>query len=92
MAMERYIDANRLREELYHEAFETDTEMQRWDSGCWIRYKMFENILEKQPDADVVSKEKYDALRELYTRLLESACILSAAVDEYQRREENKEI
>lgn len=90
--MDRYISANRLREELYHEAFETDTEMQRWDSGCWIRYKMFENVLEKQPDADVVSREEYDLLRELYTRLLESAFILSAAVKENERREENKEI
>lgn len=90
--MGRFIDANRLEEELYHEAFETDTEMQRWDSGCWIRYKMFENILEKQPDVDVVPKEEYDALKELYGRLLESACILSAAVDEYQRREEKGEI
>ena len=56
--MSRYIDANRLEDELYHEAFETDTEMQRWDSGCWIRYKMFEKILEKQPNADVVEVKK----------------------------------
>lgn len=52
--MPRYIDANDFENVMYHEAFETDTEMQRWDSGCWIRYKLFENLLEKQPKADVV--------------------------------------
>lgn len=31
---------------MYHEAFEVDTDMQKWDGGCWIRYKMFENCVE----------------------------------------------
>ena len=51
--MSRYIDADAFGREMYHEAFETDTDMQRWDSGCWIRYKLFEEILKKQPTADV---------------------------------------
>lgn len=34
---------------MYHEAFESDTNEQKWDSGCWIRYKMFERILKNQP-------------------------------------------
>lgn len=45
----RTIDADALRAQMYHEAFETDTDMQRWDSGCWIRYKMFENALDNAP-------------------------------------------
>ena len=47
--MPRYIDADALRQRMYHEAFETDTDMQKWDSGCWIRYKLFENCLESMP-------------------------------------------
>ena len=39
----RLIDADDLHEKMYHEAFEVDSEMQRWDGGCWIRYKVFEN-------------------------------------------------
>ena len=35
-------DLDKLEREMYHKAFETDTDLQRWDSGCWIRYKMFE--------------------------------------------------
>ena len=50
----RLIDADALRENMYHEAFETDSEMQRWDSGCWIRYKMFENALNDAPAIDAV--------------------------------------
>lgn len=45
----RLIDADALNERMYHDAFETDSDMQRWDSGCWIRYKMFENALNDAP-------------------------------------------
>lgn len=33
---------------MYHEAFEVSHEqdgMQKWDSGNWIRYKLFENVM-----------------------------------------------
>ena len=43
----KIIDGDALRKKMYHEAFETDSKMQRWDSGCWIRYKMFENNIEE---------------------------------------------
>ena len=45
----RLIDADAFRQRMYHEAFETDTDMQKWDSGCWIRYKMFENAIDEAP-------------------------------------------
>ena len=45
----RLIDADALTDRMYHDAFETDTDMQKWDSGCWIRYKMFENAIEHAP-------------------------------------------
>ena len=50
----RIIDADALDEAMYHEAFETDTEMQKWDGGCWIRYKMFENKIAEAPTVDCV--------------------------------------
>ena len=49
----KLIDADELSKEMYHEAFETDTDMQRWDSGCWIRYKLFENKIENAPTVDI---------------------------------------
>lgn len=50
----RLIDADALRQSMYHEAFETDSNMQKWESGCWIRYKMFENAIESEPTIDAV--------------------------------------
>ena len=46
------IDKEKLEREMYHNAFEIDTDLQKWDSGCWIRYKMFENVIEEQPTVD----------------------------------------
>lgn len=45
----RLIDADALRQAMYHETFEVDSDKQKWDSGCWIRYKMFENAIENAP-------------------------------------------
>lgn len=51
--MNRYIDADAFGARMYHEAFEKDSDEQRWDSGCWIRYKMFERVMGETPTADV---------------------------------------
>lgn len=45
----RVINADVLQDLMYHEAFEVDSDMQKWDGGCWIRYKVFENCLAKTP-------------------------------------------
>ena len=47
--MSDLIDRNVLKAKMYQEAFESDTDMQRWDSGCWIRYKLFENVVDSMP-------------------------------------------
>lgn len=49
-----YISREKLRHAMYHEAFETDTDLQKWESGCWIRYKLFENVIDALPAEDVV--------------------------------------
>lgn len=43
------IDIDKLSDAMYHEAFETDSDWQKWDSGCWIRYKMFERQRDSAP-------------------------------------------
>lgn len=48
----RLIDADVLEENMYHEAFEKDTDLQRWDSGCWIRYRMFTDVLKSTPTVE----------------------------------------
>ena len=47
--MSRMIDADEFKNRMYHEAFEKDSDMQKWDSGCWIRYRLFEEVLRGQP-------------------------------------------
>ena len=64
--MTKYINEETLRKLMYEEAFEKDSDMQKWDSGCWIRYKLFENCLEAIPDADVVEvrHERWDLAKD----------------------------
>lgn len=45
------IDRQELRKVMYHEAFETDSDEQMWDSGCWVRYRLLERILNSMPSA-----------------------------------------
>lgn len=52
--MTDYISREALRRMMYEESFEKDSQYQRWDSGCWIRYKLFEHCVEAIPAADVV--------------------------------------
>lgn len=54
----RLIDADALRAAMYHEAFENDASydeknpMAKWDSGLWVRYKMFERCLDSATSID----------------------------------------
>lgn len=49
----RYVDYDELMSVMYHEAFENDDNfdevnpMAKWNSGLWIRYKLFENVMNK---------------------------------------------
>lgn len=53
----KQIDVNKLKSEMYHNAFEIDTDLQKWDNGCWIRYKLFENVIEEQPTVEAIPVE-----------------------------------
>lgn len=82
--MSRYVDADALIQELKRQyMFLFGTE--EIPNGIGM-------LIENFPTADVVSKEKYDKLNERFHRLLESAKILSDAVREYERREDNEQI
>lgn len=59
--MSRLIDIDALNDTMYYEAFENNDSydernpMARWDSGLWIRYKMFENVIADALTIDIVS-------------------------------------
>ena len=43
-----------VRRAMYHQCFEcnNDEDMQKWDSGNWFRYKLFENVIEQLKDQE----------------------------------------
>lgn len=47
--MRYLIDRDELRNAMYHEAMEKDSDEQQWNGGCWIRYKMFERVVGSIP-------------------------------------------
>lgn len=53
----RLIDADDFGNRMYHEVFEKDSEDQKWDSGCWMRYKLFERVLREQPTIEPMRKK-----------------------------------
>lgn len=55
--MSRLIDADDFVNRMYHEEVFKDSDMQRWDSGCWILYKLFEEVLRKQPTIEPERKK-----------------------------------
>ena len=48
----RLIDADALGARMYYEVFGKDSADQRWDSGCWIRYRLFEKVLKETPTVE----------------------------------------
>ena len=62
----RLIDADVLNDAMYYEAFENDDSydernpMARWDSGLWIRYKMFENAIADAPTIETKQIKYFD--------------------------------
>ena len=39
------VNTQELRKKMHHAAFEEDNGMQTWNNGLWIRYKLFEQVL-----------------------------------------------
>lgn len=53
----RLIDADALAKEMYRKSFEVDDGRNRWDSGLWIRYKIFEEAIMDAPTVTIESKD-----------------------------------
>lgn len=89
----KLIDADELRKRMYHDAFEMDSDMQRWDSGCWVRYKMFENAIEDMPliEAEPVRRGKW--LEHPYEREWDicSCCKIGTKRREFGMTDEGRE-
>ena len=60
--MSEYIKREDVIKKMYYEAFDNNVSymknMAKWDSGLWIRYKLFENVIETIPSVDVVEPKR----------------------------------
>ena len=56
--IQKLIDAYELEREMYRKCIDTDEEIEKgrakWDSGLWIRYKVFEDTIILAPRVDPV--------------------------------------
>lgn len=50
----RLIDADALDAEMYRKSFEVDDGRNVWNSGLWIRYKIYEEAIRDAPTVDAV--------------------------------------
>lgn len=50
----KLIDADALDAEMYHKSFEVDDGRNVWNSGLWIRYKIYEEAIRDAPTVDAV--------------------------------------
>ena len=85
---QRLIDANKLEANMYHEAFETDTDMQKWDSGCWIRYKMFENQIEKLPTIEAIPIEWIKKRMEHWAEYGDQYITITEMLEDWEKEDE----
>ena len=72
----RLIDADALEKEMYHKSFEVDDGRNKWHSGLWIRYKIFEEAIRDAPTVDAVpaSHEHWKHLERYPSLLFCSGC------------------
>ena len=58
---QKLIDANEFRREMFRKCIETDEEIEKgrakWESGLWIRYKVFEETIEQMPSVQPEQKK-----------------------------------
>lgn len=50
----KLIDADALDKVMYNKSFETDDGRQKWNSGFWIRYKIYEEAIREAPEVDAI--------------------------------------
>lgn len=54
---QKLINAEALSDEMYRKSFLVDDGRNKWDSGLWIRYKIFEEAIRDAPAVDAIPLE-----------------------------------
>ncbi len=54
---QKLINAEALSDEMYRKSFLVDDGRNKWDSGLWIRYKIFEEAIKDAPTVEAIPIE-----------------------------------
>lgn len=76
--MQKLIDAYELEREMFRRCIDTNEEINKgrakWDSGLWIRYKVFEDTITLAPRVDPVKPGHWIQSFDHYDRYMCSVC------------------
>lgn len=91
--IKKLIDANELKREMCRKCIDTDEETEKgrakWNSGLWIRYKVFEDAITLAPTVDAVPLEDYKSMEQTVyklTKAIADAEFTGEQVKEYCRK------
>ena len=90
----RLIDADALDAEMYRKSFEVDDGRNVWNSGLWIRYKIYEEAIRDAPTVDAAPVIR---CKDCFFRSEKGYCNLIVGIemekddDDYCSRAERKE-
>ena len=74
----RLIDADALDREMYRKSFEVDDGRNVWNSGLWIRYKIYEEAVRDAPTIDAVPVIRCkDCVHFKQSKVLGNTCALT---------------
>ena len=76
--IQKLIDAYEFEREMYRKCIDTDEEIKKgrakWDSGLWIRYKVFEDTITLAPRVGTVKHGHWVKSLDHYDRYMCSVC------------------
>lgn len=83
--IQKLIDAYELEREMYRKCIDTDEEIEKgrakWDSGLWIRYKVFEDTITLAPRVDPVKHGHWIEVQRIHEKDHTAICECSLCGD-----------
>lgn len=52
------ISREELKRTMYHEVYDRESALVRWNNGCWIRYKLFDKVVTSIPACTNTNEKK----------------------------------
>lgn len=83
--IQKLIDAYELERDMYRKCIDTDEEIEKgrakWDSGLWIRYKVFEDAITLAPTVDPIKHGHWIEVQRIHEKDHTAICECSLCGD-----------